>query len=279
VTKSLLAQVTVSNTTADLAVDELWSLGATGIELRETDGDLIVLAAGFPTAEAVGIAVSRLGARYLVELVEVDDAGWRDVWRQYAEPVDVGKVVVAPAWRPVTVATGRVVVHIDPGPCFGSGSHPTTRLLLAEIERRVRPGDGVLDVGTGSGILAVTAALLGAGRVTAVDVDPDSVGVARANAARNEVAGRVRVSTDDLHLIEPGFDLVVANLTAGILAELASALAQAPTPGGLLLVSGLLPGQWAHLATRFGQLDIVDLPELEGWTGAVLRSGVPPAMI
>jgi ribosomal protein L11 methyltransferase len=272
VTTSLLAQVTVSSTTAELVVDELWSLGATGIELREVAGDLIELMAGFPTDEAVAVVVARLGARYPVELLEVDDAGWRDVWRRYAQPVDVGTMVVAPAWRPVAVAAGRVVVHIDPGPCFGSGSHPTTRLLLAEIERRLRPGDRVLDVGTGSGILAVAAALLGARRVTAVDVDPDAVGAARANVARNGVAGRVSVSTGDLRTIPPGFDLVLANLTAGVLAELAGPLSAAPTPGGTLMVSGLLPGQWPHLAARFDQLDVVDLPELEGWTGAVLRA-------
>jgi ribosomal protein L11 methyltransferase len=185
--------------------------------------------------------------------------------------VELGSLVVVPAWRTVTVGPGRLVVRIDPGRCFGSGSHPTTRLLLAELDGRVRPGDRVLDVGTGSGILAVTAALLGAGTVTAIDIDPDALAVTRDNAAANHVSNRVDVSTRHAGTNDGTYDLVVANLTAGVLVELAGALTAAAGPRGQLMISGMLAGQWTHVARSFAGMTVVDLPELEGWIAAVLE--------
>jgi ribosomal protein L11 methyltransferase len=226
--------------------------------------------AGFPTSEAAQViadSLSDLGA----ELVVVDES-WRDVWKRYARPVEVASLVVAPAWRPlpVEVGDGRPVVPIDPGGSFGSGTHATTRLLLAQLVARLIPGSAVFDVGTGSGILAVAAARLGAGRVVAVDIDADAVEVARANAANNGVADRIDVSTDPAERVRGPFDLVVANLTAAVLASLAGPLVEAVKPGGVLLMSGMLPGQWEHIAQRFSALDVIEMPVLDGWVGAVL---------
>jgi ribosomal protein L11 methyltransferase len=270
VTVSLLVELTVANAVIDLAADDLWVLGATGVEIRQAAQGLAVVAAGFPTAEAARWVASQLAVRYPTAVVEVDDDDWRDVWRQFARPVTIGPLVVAPAWRPVTVDAGRQVVVIDPGRCFGGGSHPTTRLMLAEIERRLRPGDRVLDVGTGSGILAVTAAVLGACQVTAIDLDPDAVAVTRDNAARNGVTDRVDATTRDIGALHNSYQLVLANLSARALADLAADLTGAVAPAGRLLLSGLLDGQWRHLAGRFAELVVLDLPGLDGWTGAVL---------
>jgi ribosomal protein L11 methyltransferase len=121
----------------------------------------------------------------------------------------------------------------------------------------------------------VAAAVLGAGRVEAVDIDPDAVGVAMANAERNGVADRVAASAAAVATLDRTFDLVVANLTAATLAGLAADLVAAVAPGGWLLMSGMLAGQWTHVAGRFAALAVVDLPELDGWTGAVLRAGAP----
>jgi ribosomal protein L11 methyltransferase len=125
-------------------------------------------------------------------------------------------------------------------------------------------------VGTGSGILAVAAARLGAGRVVAVDIDADAVEVARTNAAANGVADRVEVSSASAGAVRGPFDLVIANLTAAVLASLAGVLVEAVSPGGLLLMSGMLPGQWEHVADRFAGLDVVETPVLDGWVGVVL---------
>jgi ribosomal protein L11 methyltransferase len=273
----LLVQLHVPFGDSELAADQLWLVGATAVEVRDVGqtSDGVVLIAGFPTPEAVREAAHRLvapaRADWAVEVVEVVDDSWQDVWKRYAEPVEVGPLVVAPAWRPVPVDAGRVVLTIDPGPCFGSGTHPTTRLLLTELSRHLRPGATVFDVGTGSGILAVAAAHLGADRVVAVDIDPAAVAVADNNMLANGVADRVEVSTRPVTDVGGSFDVVVANLTAAVLAELAGPLVAAVAPGGLVLLSGLLPGQWEHVADRFAALDLLEVPALEGWVGAVLQ--------
>ena len=250
----------------ELATDRLWAEGATAVEEQAQAGGGVALVAGFPTEAAAADVARSAGG----ELVGIDEATWRDGWRVHAQPVRVAAMVVAPAWRAVDLGGAEAVISIDPGGCFGSGSHPTTRLMLAELQRRVRPGASVFDVGTGSGVLSVAAARLGAGRVVAVDVDPEAVEVTRANAAGNGVADRVAVSSQGAAEVAGTFDVVVANLTAGVLAGLAPTLVAAVAPDGVLLVSGLLPGQWRHLAQGFAAMTVVDIVTLEGWVGVVL---------
>jgi ribosomal protein L11 methyltransferase len=260
----VVVEVTAPRQQVELIADQLWVAGATAVEERSVPDrdDALILVAGFPTPQAAAAVADRMRA----EAVEITDGSWRDAWKRYASPVNIGSIVVTPGWKPLPV--GPLVIEIDPGPCFGSGSHPTTRLLLAELERRVRPGDVVLDVGTGSGVLAVAAARLGAARVTAVDIDPEALAVTGSNAARNGVAERIDVSLGRWE--DVAFDIVVANLTAGVLASLAGPLVSSVSPGGTLLLSGLLPGQWPHIATDFAELPMIDVPTLEGWVGVVL---------
>jgi ribosomal protein L11 methyltransferase len=261
----LVVRLVVPPDQAELAADRLWTEGATAVE-QQGAGDQVALVAGFPTPAAARMVARSLGA----ELVEVDEAAWRDLWRRHAQPVRVGSLVVTPAWRQVVVGRSDLVVSIDPGGCFGSGSHPTTRLMLAGLQRRMAPGATVFDVGTGSGILAVAAARLGAGMVVAVDTDPEAVSATRRNAESNQVAERIHVSSEDVTAVAGTFDVVVANLTAAVLAGLADTLIAAVAPGGLLLLSGLLPGQWPHIAGRFHSLSVLAVATLEGWVGVVL---------
>jgi ribosomal protein L11 methyltransferase len=270
----VVVSVVVAADDAELAADRLWAEGAAAVEERHAGDASVELVAGFPTPEAAARVARAVGGR----AVEVDDRVWRQLWREHARPVRVGSMVVAPAWRRVGAVGAGPVVSIDPGPCFGSGSHPTTRLLLAELQRRVVPGTTVLDVGTGSGILAVAAAVIGAGRVVAVDLDPDAVETTRRNASANGVADRVAASVADAATVTGPFDAVVANLTAGTLARVAAVLVQAVADGGVLVVSGMLVGQWPHVAGRFAGLAVLDLPVLDGWTAAVLgKAPTPPA--
>jgi ribosomal protein L11 methyltransferase len=248
----------------ELAAADLWAAGATAVE--ESGTDAVTLTAAFPSPEAARTVAAEMGGR----AVEVTDTSWRDHWKRFAEPVDVGALVVAPAWREVTVGDGRLVVRIDPGPCFGSGTHPSTRLLLGLLMDRAPLTGSVLDVGCGSGILSVTAALLGA-TVTAIDIDPDAVTYTRQNAAANGVSDRVRVSTDPVEAAGSGFDLAMVNVTAGVHVALGPAVTEAVRPGGTLLLAGLLPGQWRHVAGAYAGAVLVDRPALEGWEGAALR--------
>ena len=257
----LVVQVDVDD--ADLAALALWDAGA--VAVAEERGALV---AGFADDDAVRLASTRLGAAWPVRVVEVGEA-WRDAWRAHAGPVRVGPLVV----RPVGVAhddrrPGDVVVDLEPGRVFGDGAHPTTRMALAEVVARVAPGGSVLDVGCGSGVLAVAAARLGAGRVVAVDVDPDAVAVTLANAARNGVA--VEVSCTPVAEVPGRFDLVVANLGgAAVVADLAPALAA--RTAGVLVVGGLLAGGEERAVPDVAGLRAVARREEDGWRTLVLE--------
>jgi ribosomal protein L11 methyltransferase len=230
------------------------------VEVREGE-----LTASFPTGEAARVVAAEVGGR----VVEVDGA-WADAWRRFAQPVEVGEtLVVVPAWQTVPVGD-RLALEIDPGACFGSGTHPSTRLLLKLLVEQPPEGLRVLDVGTGSGILAVAAARLGAGSVTAIDVDPAAVAITNANAARNAVANRIHASTSPVAKVGARFDLALINVTAGVHAELGAEVAAAVRPQGQLWLAGLLPGQWRHIQDAYPGCRTATRLELDGWTGAAL---------
>ena len=175
----------------------------------------------------------------------VAEEDWANAWRAHFHPVRIGRrLVVAPTWEEFPALPGEVVVRLDPGMAFGTGTHASTVLCLQALEELVRPGCRVLDVGTGSGILAVGAALLGAGEVTALDIDPLAVRIARENAAQGGVAERVHVRYAELRdLLAAGLapaEVCTANLTADILVGLAADLAGAVAPGGVLVASGIV---------------------------------------
>lgn len=173
----------------------------------------------------------------------VRDEDWADAWKRFFRVERIGRrIVVCPSWRRHRAAPGEIVVRLDPGMAFGTGQHPTTRLCLALLEEHVRPGARVLDLGAGSGILAIAAALLGAAEVLALDIDPVAVRVARANAAANGVDGRVTVLEGTLGALgaaTAAYDCVVANINAETIVDMAGPLAAALRPGGLAIVSGI----------------------------------------
>jgi ribosomal protein L11 methyltransferase len=172
---------------------------------------------------------------------------WAEAWKRFFGVERVGRrLVICPTWIDYAPRAEEVVIRLDPGMAFGTGQHPTTRLCLEALESRLRPGQEALDVGTGSGVLAVAAALLGAARVVALDVDPVAVGVARQNVALNGVEGRVQVVEGSLGAPGPlpgvgaaRFDIVLANLSSVGISDMAPALARALAPGGVLIASGV----------------------------------------
>lgn len=269
----LTVEVSVPSDQAELAADELWQAGATAVALHDA-GSTTRVVASYPTADAARLVTAELAHRGAA-LVEVDPA-WRDAWKQFAQPVEVGsRLTVAPAWREVAVGApgdNRVVLRIDPGDCFGSGSHPSTRLILAALDRDPPSvSDAVLDVGCGSGILAVAAARLGAGSVTAVDIDPAAIDVTAANAAANGVGDRITASATPINEVAGSFDLALVNVTGGVQATLAAEVVRLTRPGGRILVAGLLPGQWRHVAGAYAGAAVTTRTELEGWEGVELR--------
>lgn len=208
-----------------------------------------------------------------------------------ASPISIGRrFLVTPADAPAPASTpAQIVLRIDPGAAFGDGAHPTTQLCLAAVERQMQeigrlgtPGPALVDLGAGTGILAIAAAKLGAAPVLAVDIDPAAVRVARANVALNQVQEQVRVEQGSLAEVLAGHyalaqaPLVVANILAHVLVDFfAHGLVDAVTPGGLLILSGILRTQGPELRARLGWhgLALVAEEKKDDWLCMIARQG------
>ncbi|MDR7420779.1 MAG: 50S ribosomal protein L11 methyltransferase [Armatimonadota bacterium] len=199
----------------------------------------------------------------------ISQAAWQDAWRVHARPVRIGRLAVLPTWWKAAAGATAVVVRIDPGMAFGSGEHPTTHLCLAAIERHLTPGATVIDIGTGSGILAIAAARLGARRVLALDNDPVAVAVARQNVAANRVTSRVRViRADRLGPAVAPAHLIVANLTADTLAPFLCDAHRCLRPGGRLVASGFTAAREADVSRAVAAVGLrrVAIMRRRGWS-------------
>jgi ribosomal protein L11 methyltransferase len=207
-----------------------------------------------------------------VRVVREED--WADAWKRHYSLLRVGEnIVIVPSWQDFQPAGAEIVIHLDPGMAFGTGLHPTTQLCLRALERHLQEGDEVLDLGTGSGILAIAVAKLGSGSVLALDKDPSAVRAAQENCRRNGVTSKVVVKQGSLPAPESPFDLVLANLLAGTLQEMAALLAESLSSGGTLIASGVLHDQAEEVTGTLmaeGFRLIEQLPE-EDWVGLVLR--------
>jgi ribosomal protein L11 methyltransferase len=217
------------------------------------------------------------------------DEDWAHAWKKFYKPLRVGRrVILKPSWEEFTPQPDDVVVELDPGMAFGTGLHPTTRLCIAALEEVVTPGARVLDLGTGSGVLAIAAYLLGAAELLAVDIDPIAVDVALENAARNRVptgdgqALSVRLGSVPEKMADH-FQIIVANILAEVLAKLFDAeydyppLAEPLAPGGLMILSGIIDYRAdlvLEAAARHG-MRLVDRKQEGDWVALVMRK--PPA--
>ncbi|MGE3620417.1 MAG: 50S ribosomal protein L11 methyltransferase, partial [Acidimicrobiia bacterium] len=220
----------------ELASDALWAAGASAIQEVDLGGGRVRL-------EADPRDLSGL-AGWAFDVVVLDGDGYLDAWQRFARPVRVGRVVLQPDWvAPVATSADDVVVELAPVRAFGTGSHPSTRTALEALVARVGPATTVLDVGSGTGVLAVAAVLAGAARAVAVDVDPVAVRATAALARRHGVADRLVASGTPVAEVEGTFDLVVANIGAGVLRAMAGVLRARLAPGGHLVLAGVLAGQ------------------------------------
>jgi ribosomal protein L11 methyltransferase len=208
-------------------------------------------------------------ANVTVEALEIEDDDWARRTQADLPAVRVGRLIVAPPWDLPAAAEldgHSILVEIEPSRGFGTGHHQSTRLCLTLLQQRQLSGRAVIDVGTGSGVLAIAAARLGARPVVAIDVDPDAVENAQENAARNGVADIVDVAVLDLSAATlPAADVVTANLTGTLLQRHAGDLLRLTRPGGLLIVSGFTEEEAERVLGAFSPRAMVASAEEEGW--------------
>lgn len=184
--------------------------------------------------------------RCVTELASIRREDWENNWKQYFKPFAVGeKFIIKPSWETCDNPDGRIVLEIDPSSSFGTGTHNTTQLCICELERLVKPGDRLLDMGCGSGILSVAARLLGASDIAAADIDPNAVNIARENAEKNgfTLTGFVGDVTGDADLDEQiggEYDIIVANIVADVIMGMQEILMRKLKDDGTLIVSGII---------------------------------------
>jgi ribosomal protein L11 methyltransferase len=225
-----------------------------------------------------------LGQHFVGELKtrEVNEQDWENAWKDYFHVTHIGqRLVIRPSWRNYTPKGDEVVLELDPGMAFGTGLHPTTRMCLEQVEQRTSAGMRVLDVGTGSGILALAAARLGAASVHCIDNSSVAVESATANAMMNDLSDKISVVLGILDEVEAArmtgqYDMVLVNIIAHIIGAMAPQLAQVLAPGGLLIASGIIEARRsdAEPALLAAGLQLIDQAMIDDWIVLVMRKPV-----
>ena len=232
--------------------------------------------------EALQRGLDRLRSQYpgygslALDSKSIPDENWGENWKNFYHPLRAGKhLVIKPSWEACSPQPGDHVIELDPGMAFGSGYHDTTALCLSLLEEYLRPGDRVIDVGTGSGILAIGAAMLGAGDVLAIDIDPDAVRVARRNIETNGAGDRIRVREGNLldRAEDAQCDICVANIIADIVVDFAAPLKAHIRPGGLFICSGIILERREEVRSALldAGYEILAAPATEEWAAFCAR--------
>jgi ribosomal protein L11 methyltransferase len=280
--------IDVADDEADEAAALLIELGADGVEQRDettlaetaTPGRT-TLVASFAARAVAEAAAAHVDSAWSPRVSELVGDAWRDEWKKYFVPFRLTeRVTIRPPWEPYApVDPSERVLELEPGRAFGTGLHPTTALVARAMDGLAPeifgPGGraaSMLDVGTGSGILALVGLALGASTARAIDVDPDAVALARENALRNRFEQRLCVDASPLRELSGRYDMVVANIEASVLVDMADLLVQRVERGGVLLLSGILRERAMEVRRAFAGLDVVDSPEQGDWVALVLRS-------
>ena len=289
-----VSELLSSHTNEGLVIEEPFELIDEGQEYRILHGQPVLVHAYLPmdgTEEAKRQQIaeglwhfSSIGAHFVGELTArvVDEEDWANAWKEYYHVTHIGKrLVIRPSWREYTPKNEEVVLTLDPGMAFGTGVHPTTRLCLEQIEQRVRPGMRILDVGTGSGILALAAGKLGAEHIHAIDNSSVAVESTRANVAMNDLDERISVVLGILDEAEAArmagqYDIVIANIIAHIIGSIAPMLAETLAPNGTLIVSGIIEARRpdAEIPLLAAGLELVEEVKIDDWLALVLRKRV-----
>ena len=249
-------------------------------ELLDNPRDTVIihmyLEPGDSPVETLALIAARMeaaGIPYTSETEGVEQEDWQNGWRKYYHPMDVGqRLAVVPSWQ--DYETSRVKLILDPGLAFGTGGHETTNLCLEVLDERVRGGERVLDIGTGSGILAIAALKLGAAVAEGVDIDPVAVRTAGENAALNGVADKLTVLVGDLSDKASGkYDIITANIVANAIMALAPAVPGLMADDAVFIASGIIDSRKDEViaALEAAGLTVLEVKEKRGWECIVCK--------
>jgi len=212
-----------------------------------------------------------------IDIIGVCEADWANAWKAYYKPIKIGeRIVIVPAWEKYDAKEGEIIVRMDPGMAFGTGSHETTRLVIGLLEKYVKSGERVLDVGCGSGILAICASKLGAGLCRAYDIDPVAVKVARENI---KDSGQKNITCDQSDLLrqvdvhDGGYDIICANIVADIIIRMTPDVGRYLNDDGVLLASGIILERAGDVISCFeaNGFEIVETVEDNGWCALAVK--------
>ena len=249
-------------------------------ELLDKPRDTVIihlyLEPGASQVETLALIAARMeaaGIPYTVETEGVEQEDWQNGWRKYYHPMEIGsRLAVVPSWQQYD--TDRVKLILDPGLAFGTGGHETTSLCLEALDEQVRGGERVLDIGTGSGILAIAALKLGAASAEGVDIDPVAVRTAGENAALNGVQDKLTVLVGDLSDKASGtYDIITANIVANAILSLAPAVPGLMAEGATFIASGIIDSRKDEVITGLEKagLSVVEVKEKRGWECIVCK--------
>lgn len=298
------AQVTIttSQEASEAVANYLFERDATGIEIRDipsSNSPAVTLISYFPTDDLIGERVHNL-REFLASLIlagidtqpakvtltSIEEDNWSEQWRSAFPPQKIGKrLVIAPTWDDIVTEPSEVLIRLDPGMAFGTGQHPTTQLALELLEAAIKAGEVVADIGTGSGILAIVAAKLGAKRVDAVDLDATTIPIAQSNIQINKVESVIRLHQGDgLNALErQKYPLIVANILTKALLPMIPICPRFLEPAGRLILSGILATEASQIeaqleANDFRVLEVRQLKENhalrqngENWVGILAK--------
>lgn len=216
------------------------------------------------------------GVAYTIETVGCREEDWAESWKKYYHPIKVGKIVVVPAWEEYTPAEGEIIVTMDPGMAFGTGTHETTRLVISMLEKYVKAGDRMLDVGTGSGILSICGSRLGAASCAAYDIDPTAVRVARENI---EASGVKNITCDvsdllkNVDLTGGKYNIVAANIVADIIIRMMPDIGDYMADDAVLIASGIICPRRAEVEASLAENGFEVFDELveNDWCALAVR--------
>ena len=258
--------------------EEAWEIAHIDLideDLLQKDRSKALIHIYISPEESPAEAVAFLRERYTAEGIENEisldscvEEDWINNWKQYFKPIPVGeKLLIRPTWEEVQDSSGRIVLDLDPGLAFGTGTHETTRLCMELLEKYVQPGMDVLDVGCGSGILSVAALLLGAEKAVGVDIDELAVKTANENAEINRVTERFTGICGNLtDKVTGKYDIVVANIVADVIIMLTKDVEQFMKPDTVYLMSGIIDTREQDVLSVVEQhFEIIDRKEEKGW--------------